>query len=211
MDEKKLSVLYRPLGRTARIIQLLLIIPLLLSFLAPLWRVSMKAPQYPGGLYIDIYSYKLEGGNDGQDINEINELNHYIGMQRIERSAFADLDWLPFALGILALLSLRVAAIGNLSSLIDLTVLSLYVSVFAMGRFVYREYVFGHNLDPHAAVKIQPFTPVVLGTKQVANFITSAMPQLGSLLFGLFVIGLMVLTARQFFAAGSRTPAVRQN
>ena len=211
MDEKDLSVLYRPLDRTARIIQPLLIIPLLLSFLAPLWRVSMKAPQYPGGLYIDIYSYKLEGGNDGQDINEINELNHYIGMQRIERSAFADLDWMPFALGILALLALRVAAIGNLSSLIDLAVLSLYVSAFAMGRFVYRLYVFGHNLDAHAAVKIQPFTPVVLGTKQVANFTTSAMPQLGSLLFGLFVIGLMVLTARQFFVARRRTPVVRQN
>lgn len=211
MDEKNLSVLYRPLGRTARIIQLLLVIPLLLSFVSPLWRVSMKAPQYPGGLYIDIYSYKLEGGNDGHDIEEINELNHYIGMQRIERSAFADLDWMPFAFGILALLSLRVAAIGNLSSLIDQTVLSLYVSMFAMGRFVYREYVFGHSLDPHAAVKIQPFTPVVLGTKQVANFTTSAMPQLGSLMFGLFVIGLVVLTARQFFAARSRTHAVRQD
>jgi len=205
MDGKDLPVLYRPLDRTARIIQLLLIVPLLLSFLVPLWRVSMKAPQYPDGLYMDIYSYKLEGGNDGQDINEINELNHYIGMQRIERDAFADLDWMPFAFGILALLALRVAAIGNLYSLIDLTVLSLYVSVFGMFRFAYREYVFGHNLDPHAAVRIEPFTPVILGTKQVANFTTSAMPQLGSLLVGLFVIGLMILTAYQFFAARSRT------
>jgi len=205
MDEKDLPVLYRPLDRTARIIQLLLIVPLLLSFVVPLWRVSLRAPQYPDGLYMDIYSYKLEGGNDGQDINEINELNHYIGMQRIERDAFADLDWIPFAFGILALLALRVAAIGNLSSLIDLTVLSLYVSVFGMFRFAYREYVFGHNLDPHAAVKIQPFTPVILGTKQVANFTTTAMPQLGSLLVGLFVIGLLFLTARQFFAARSRT------
>ena len=62
MGEKNLSVLYRPLDRTARIIQLLLIVPLLLHFLVPLWRVSMKAPQYPDGLYMDIYSYKLEGG-----------------------------------------------------------------------------------------------------------------------------------------------------
>ena len=131
-------------------------------------------------------------------------MNHYIGMQRIERSAFSDLDWMPFAFGILVLLALRVAAIGNLSSLIDLTELSLYFSVFAMGRFVYREYVFGHNLDPHAAVKIQPFTPVVLGTKQVANFTTSAIPQLGSLLVGVFLIGLVVLTARQFFATRPR-------
>jgi len=201
MDGKDLPVLYRPLDRTARIIQLLLIVPLLLSFVEPLWRVSMEAPQYPEGLYMDIYSYKLTGGNDGQDINEINELNHYIGMQKIERDAFADLDWLPFAFGILALLALRVAAIGNLYSLIDLTVLTLYVSLFGLFRFAYREYVFGHNLDPHAAVRIQPFTPVILGTKQVANFTTHAMPQLGSLLVGLFVVGVMILTARQFFSA----------
>lgn len=199
MDEKNLSILYRPLDRTARVILLLLIVPLLLHFMVPLWRISMKAPQYPDGLRMDVYSYKLEGGNDGQDINEVNELNHYIGMQKIERSAFSDLDWMPFAFGILVLLVLRVAAIGNLSSLIDLTVISLYVSVFAMVRFAYREYVFGHNLDPHAAVKIQPFTPVILGTKQVANFTTSAMPQWGSLLVGVFVIGLVALTARQFF------------
>lgn len=62
MDEKDLPVLYRPLDRTARIIQLLLIVPLLLSFVEPLWRVSLRAPQYPDGLYMDIYSYKLEGG-----------------------------------------------------------------------------------------------------------------------------------------------------
>jgi copper chaperone NosL len=203
MDGKELPVLYLPLDRTARIIQLLLIVPLLLSFFQPLWRISLKAPQYPYGLYMDIYSYKLVGGNDGQDINEINELNHYIGMQKIERGAFADLDWMPFAFGILALLALRVAAIGNLYSLVDLTVLTLYVSMFGMFRFAYREYVFGHNLDPHAAVKIQPFTPVILGTKQVANFSTTAMPQLGSLLVGLFVTGLLFLTIRQFFAARS--------
>ena len=41
----------------------------------------MFAPQYPDGLRLDIYSYKLEGGNNGQDLKEINLLNHYIGMR----------------------------------------------------------------------------------------------------------------------------------
>jgi copper chaperone NosL len=204
MNGHDLPTLYRPLDRTTRIIQVLLIIPLLASFAAPLWRVSMTAPQYPDGLYMDIYSYKLDGGNGGQDINEINELNHYIGMQKIERAAFTDLDWIPFALGVLALLALRVAAIGNLYSLIDLTVLSIYVSVFSLFRFAYREYLFGHNLDPHAAVRIQPFTPAILGTKQVANFTTNALPQFGSLLVGLFVVGVTILAARQFLASRAR-------
>ena len=33
--------------------------------LFPLWNLTMFAPQYPDGLRLDIYSYKLEGGNDG--------------------------------------------------------------------------------------------------------------------------------------------------
>lgn len=185
------SALDAPLDRSVRILVLLLLVPLLLSFTQPLWRISLQAPQYPNGLTMDIYAYKLRGGNDGQDINEINELNHYIGMKKIERSEFTDLDWIPFAFGILALLALRVAAIGNLRSLVDLSVLTFYVSLFAMARFVYREYVFGHNLDPHAAVKIKPFMPVILGTKQLANFTTRGMPYTGSVLLGIFVLGLV--------------------
>ena len=57
----------------------------LAAYLFPLWNLTMFAPQYPEGLRLDIYSYKLEGGNDGQDVKEINVLNHYIGMRDLER------------------------------------------------------------------------------------------------------------------------------
>lgn len=191
------SALENPLDRSVRIILLLLIVPMMLSFTQPLWRISLRAPQYPNGLTMDIYAYKLVGGHDGQDINEINELNHYIGMKKIERSEFSDLDWIPFALGVLVLLVLRAAAIGNVRSLVDISVLTLYVSLFAMARFVYREYVFGHNLDLHAPVKIQPFMPVILGTKQLANFTTRGIPQVGSVLLGIFVLGLVMAAIRE--------------
>lgn len=203
------SWLDRPLAGAARIYLLLLIVPLLLSFTQALWRISMEAPQYPDGLSMQIYAYKLTGGHDGQDINEINELNHYIGMQKIERSRFADLDWIPFAFGILILLALRVAVIGNVRSLIDLLVLSLYVSIFAGVRFVYQLWIFGHDLDPHAPVRIQPFMPVVIGTKQVANFTTHGLPQLGTLLVGVFGTGLLVITGWQVLAARLATQAER--
>ena len=74
-----------------------------------------------------------------------------------------------------------------------LVVLTGYVTVFAFGRFVYKLYVFGHNLDPTAPLKVKPFTPAVFGTKQVANFTTTSMPQLGSLLVGIFATGIMVM------------------
>ncbi len=184
----------RPLYLPARITLALLVIPLLLTFTAPLWRISMTAPQYPDGLYMDIWAYKLEGGNDGQHIAEINTLNHYIGMHPIDRSALSDLDWLPFALGILALVALRVAAIGNVRSLLDLLVLTTYVSAFGLGRFAYKLYVFGHHLAPDAPVKVEPFMPVLLGSKQIANFYTTSLPQLGSIYVGLFATGVAALT-----------------
>ena len=105
-----------PLRVRSRWLLVVLVVPLVLSFLFPLWRISMKAPQYPEGLKMDIYSYQVVGGNDGHDIQEINTLNHYIGMRTITRDELRDLDWIPFALVAMALLSLR-AALSTASSM----------------------------------------------------------------------------------------------
>lgn len=189
------SHLDRPLLPWARVVLLVLVIPLALAFTQPLWRISLKAPQYPDGLWMEIYTHKVEGGNKGQHIHEINTLNHYIGMHKIDRGELSDLDWIPFAVGLLLVLALRCAAIGNVRSLVDLTVLTFYVTLFAFGRFIYKLYVFGHNLDPTAPLKVEPFTPAIFGTKQIANFTTTSMPQLGSLLVGIFATGVVVLLA----------------
>jgi hypothetical protein len=183
------AFLNEPIQFGGRIAIALVVLPLVLSFTQPLWRISLHAPQYPSGLVMEIYPYKLAGGHNSHDIDEINELNHYIGMGHIDRAAFADLDWLPFAIGLLAILALRTVAIGNVRTLVDLVVITGYITVFAFARFVYRLYVFGHDLDPHAALKIQPFMPVVIGTKQIANFTTQSMPSAGSLLLATFAIG----------------------
>ena len=188
------AFLDRPLRMWARFAVVLLIALLPLAFLWPLWKISMEAPQYPGGLYLDIYAYKLVGGNDGQHINEINTLNHYIGMRPILPEDFDDLDWMPFALGFLAILALRTAAIGNVRSLIDMAVVTFYVLAFLGARFIYRLYVYGHDLDPHAAFDVEPFMPVIIGTKQIANFTTHSHPQIGSLFITVFAAGIAFLT-----------------
>jgi copper chaperone NosL len=193
MISKFYEFLGRPMLFPARIALALLVVPLGLAFAQPLWRISMTAPQYPKGLSMDIYAYKLVGGNDGQDINEINTLNHYIGMRKLDAAASADLDWIPFALGALMLLTLRCAAIGNVRDLVDLLVMTGYVSAFAFGRFVYRLWVFGHDLDPHAPVKVKPFLPVIFGHKTVANFETFSYPQAGSVLMAVFAVGVLSL------------------
>ncbi|MBL8916750.1 MAG: hypothetical protein JNM17_38970 [Archangium sp.] len=202
------AFLAQPLRPTARVLLAALTIPLALSFFQPLWRISMEAPQYPGGLYLDIYAHTVEGGNNGQHLQEINTLNHYIGMRTLDRAAMTDLDWIPFALGALALFALRVAAIGNVSSLVDLAVATFYVSAFAFGRFIYTLWVFGHHLKPDAPVKVPGFMPAVLGSKQIANFTTHSWPREGSLLLGVFALGVVVLVTWHLIAG--RREAVRQ-
>jgi copper chaperone NosL len=188
------AFLDRPLFLGARLALAVLVIPLCLTFTAPLWKISMVAPQYPNGLYMEIYVHKVDGGHDAHDIKEINQLNHYIGMKPIDRAALTDLDWIPFALGLLALLTLRCAAIGNVRALIDLMVVSGYVAGFAFARFVYKLWYFGHSLSDDAPIKLAPFTPAVIGKKQVANFAVESWPQAGTLWVTAFLAGVVAIT-----------------
>ena len=191
--EKFYEFLDRPLRLWTRPVLAILVVPLIVSFAHPLWRITLEAPQYPQGLYMDIYSYQLVGGHGGHDVEEINTLNHYIGMHKIDRTELNDLDWMPFALGLLALLGLRCAAIGTVRSLIDLVVVTTYVSLFGMGRFIYKLYTYGHNLDPTAPIKVDPFTPAIFGAKKIANFTTHSFPAAGTVLVGIFATGIAVL------------------
>jgi hypothetical protein len=185
--------LAQPMYLSARPALLVLVAPLLLALTQPLWHIELEAPQYPQGLTVDIHAHTITSGHDDKDLREINILNHYVGMKKIERSAFADLDWIPFGFGALAVLALRVVAIGDVRALLDLAVMTAYFAAFSGGRFIYKLYVYGHELAPDAPVKVEPFMPAVFGTKQIGNFTTHAYPGTGAYLFGAFVIGVAAL------------------
>lgn len=185
-----------PLAGKVRWVLCATTIPLALSYWFPLWRISMKAPQYPKGLTLDIYSWRLGGGHDGHDLDEINILNHYIGMRRIVREELVDLNWLPFAFGVLLLLLLRTALLGTVRTLIDVSVLTGYLCAFALFRFVWMMRDFGHNLDEKAPMNVEPFTPAILGSKQIANFMTQSWPLGGSWLIGVCTCGVWLVTAK---------------
>src|SRR5512138_397167 len=95
------------LAAPSRALLLVAALALVPTYLTPLWNLTMFAPQYQDGLRLDIYSYKLDGGNNGQDVKEINVLNHYIGMRDIEVADFTEFKWIPFVVGIMGLLFLR--------------------------------------------------------------------------------------------------------
>ena len=185
----------------------LAVIPLALSFSMPLWNIRMTAPQYPDGLSVDIYAHTIEGGNQGRDLNEINTLNHYIGMHKIDRGELTDLNWIPFAIGALMLLTLRVAVIGDGRAILDLAVLTAYFSLFSAARFAFRLYTYGHNLDPSAPIHMDPFTPAILGTKQIANFTASSYPRGATFLIGGFAIAVMLIAVLHLLRPPQRRAA----
>lgn len=180
----------RPLSGVSRGLVLLGIAALVAGALLPLWRIRLVAPQYQEGLTLEMYTHKIAAGNGGQDLFEINTLNHYIGMKPIVQADFAEMTWMPFAIGVFALLGLRAVVMGRIGHLVDLGVLFVYFGAFSLGTFAYRLWSYGHQLDPHAPMRIAPFTPVVIGTQQIANFVQSSLPMAGTACMGLFLAAL---------------------
>ena len=52
---------------------------LVISIFFPYWIMTLEAPQYPDGLRVETYINRLEG-----DVQEIDGLNHYIGMRPLD-------------------------------------------------------------------------------------------------------------------------------
>lgn len=190
--ERESRFLDLPLDLTPRLLLVAAAVLVCSIYLLPLWNLTMFAPQYPDGLRLDIYSYKLEGGNKGQDIKEINTLNHYIGMHELVQEDFTEFKWMPFVVGALGLLFLRAAVHGKMAVLLDVLVLYFYFSAFALWSFAYKLYSYGHNLSPMAAVKVGPFMPPVFGYKQLANFEVYSYPGAASYALGAALLLLAV-------------------
>ncbi len=184
----------RSMGLRPRLLLGVATLLLVTVYLFPLWTLTMFAPQYPDGLRLGIYSYKLEGGNQGQDVKEINVLNHYIGMRDLAAEDFTEFKWIPFVVGVFGLLFLRAIVHGKIGHLVDVLVLFVYFSAFSMWSFGYKLYHYGHNLAPTAAVKVDPFMPPMFGFKQLANFQVYSYPGLASYALGLVMLLLFAAT-----------------
>ncbi|HEX3235669.1 MAG TPA: hypothetical protein VHR41_15840 [Gemmatimonadales bacterium] len=138
-----------------------------LAMVLPLWGMTLVSTQYPEGLRMVVYSNHIRG-----DIDEINALNHYIGMTRIRDGFFPELRLLPLGLGLVAVGCLFAALVRRIWA--DLLPLTLMIAIAGYGLWsmAHRLYQFGHDLDPTAAIRIAPFTPPMLGQNQIAQFAT---------------------------------------
>ncbi len=143
---------------------------LIVSIFQPYWRMTLLAPQYPGGLQVQAYVNRLTG-----DVQEIDGLNHYIGMRPLGEAAQLERS---LSIYLIAVTSLLVAAAifihTKWAALLALPAL-VYPAIF-LGDMYYWMRNFGLNLDPTAALSsaIEPFVPPILGEGKVGQFRTIA-------------------------------------
>ena len=151
-------------------------------FVFPLWRIGLIAPQYPEGLGMVIRVDGV-GGLAPTDLDNINELNHYIGMKVIDPAAIPELKFLPWIVGVLVVLALVAAAWGNRRAAWAWVAGLVAFGVAGVGDFWRWMYDYGHNLDfEHAIIKVpgMTYSPPIIGSKQLLNFTATSWPWIGA-------------------------------
>jgi hypothetical protein len=172
----------------------------------PIWEARLSAPQYPDGLRITAYGDRVEG-----DLREINQLNHYVGMEAFDPSDVPETRLWPLAIAA-ALVGVIVGSALGRHVLARLARLGLWlVPVVALADIQFRLYQYGHSVDPEAPIRLEPFIPFAVGPTKVLNFTTWAYP--GAALRLLVAAALLVavgpglvLRARRWVGAAGDPP-----
>ncbi len=180
-------------------------------FVFPLWRVTLEAPQYPEGIGMLIHVDGVTGVKE-HDLDNINGLNHYIGMARIEPESIPELRFMPWIAAVIVASGLLVAWRGSRGVYVGWA--SLVLTTFAAGVYDFWkwEYNYGHQLNPDAAIRIpgMSYQPPLFGSKTILNFVAHSYPDVGGwmLIFAGTLIG-AILAYLLFLprARGQRTPS----
>jgi len=169
-------------------------------FVQPLWEITLYAPQYKEGLRMIIWVNKIEGGTP-HDLRNINLLNHYVGMKKIDPESIPELKILPIIFGFMILFGLVVAITGNTKLLYTWVVLIIIIGIASLVDFWWWEYDYGHNLNPHAPIKIpgMAYQPPMFGCKNLLNFRACAFPSTGTYLLAISGTLGVISAAIEFF------------
>lgn len=169
---------------------------LLALFIFPLWKITLVAPQYPEPLGMYIHIDRLADGVEFNDVQNIDLLNHYIGMahlpsvENVKRKVvepFIEFTIMPIAVAALVLLGIVFGFIGNQKLYLWWVIILSILGIAGMYDFYIWLYDYGHNLDPNAIMKIidpvtgklMAYQPPIFGFKQMLNFEVYSYPAMG--------------------------------
>lgn len=198
-----------PDGSTRRLLDYLLPSALLMlaalmlitSMFLPYWSMTMKAPQYPKGLKVEVYVNHLEG-----DMYEIDELNHYLGMPPLDEGGqFERAISLYAIVGLGLLLMASVFVHNQWAAVLALPAMGFPIAFLADLYWIL--YTYGHSIDPTSALggAIKPFTPPLLGEGAVGQFGTVASFEIG---FHLALAAVLVALLGLWFHRAAYKPIV---
>lgn len=174
----------RPTGRmsrTARVLTLIAAVLLGTMFVTPVWSVRLVAPQYPEGIGMYIKLHTVEGMKE-HDLDNINNLNHYIGMKVIEPDAIPELRYMPWIVAGLIAAGVVAAALGRQRLLVAWVGAFALLGAVGLYDFWRWSYDYGHNLDLENAVIVVPdmsYQPPLIGSKVLLNFTATSLPSYG--------------------------------
>ena len=174
---------------------------ILVSMLFPYWKMTLLAPQYPGGLHVQVFVNRMTG-----DVNEIDGLNHYIGMRPLAEAAALERSVSMFMIALLGLLVLAAIFVHSKWALL-LALPAIFMPFIFLADMYYWMRDFGLNLDPTAALSssIEPFVPPILGSGFVGQFETVA-----SLSFGWYMafLGSLLIVVALYYQRKAYKPLV---
>ena len=168
-------------------------------FYYPIWTITLLAPQYPEPLGLNIHIDHLSDGVQFNDVNNIDLLNHYIGMAHLptpenvkkgDVEPFMEFEIFPIVVGLMALLGIVLGFVGKPKLFIAWWAIMVAFSLAGMYDFYHWLYVYGHELDPNAILQItDPLTgepmgyqPPFFGYKKILNFEVYSYPAIGAYL-----------------------------
>lgn len=169
-------------------------------FLFPMWNIRLGAPQYPDPLGIDIYVNGLKGESEF-DIQNIDGLNHYIGMKKLPKpDEMWEFSVFPKVVGVMAILGVIIGILGFSKKVPPIFFLVWFILMCILGTLGIYDFNlwlvdYGTNLSPDAILKmINPdgspmqYNPPLLGHKRLLNFDAFSYPRLGGILLGIGMI-----------------------
>lgn len=170
---------------------------LILTFFFPLWSIDLEAPQYPEGIGLRIWINQITGLKPN-DLNNINGLNHYIGMKEIVPDAIPELKIMPYIIIFMIIFGLVSALAGKRFLVYAWIALFVILAAIGLYDFYMWEYDYGHNLNPHAAIKIpgMVYQPPLLGSKMLLNFNAISLPNIS---FYILVLTVALAVLALFF------------
>ena len=176
-------------------------------FKFPLWNIMLGAPQYPDPLGMDIYISGIKGVQEF-DIQNIDGVNHYIGMQKIPKpEAMWEFQIFPMVIGAMAALGVILGILGFFKKINYWWFLGWFLLMAVLGilgMYDFNAWLtdYGTNLDPNAIMKMtnpdgspMSYKPPLFGHQKMLNFDVDSFPSLG----GYLLFTGMSLTLFAFF------------